>query len=85
MRKAVIPLLWFLVLAVAWPAHATDGGVESLRQTGKAFAAVARAVAPSVVFIQVEGKASASATSRSTSPFGDQWPFGDDLFERFFS
>ncbi len=58
--------------------------VESLRQTGKAFAAVARVVSPSVVYIQVEGKAPASPVSPFSSPFGDSWPFGDEFFKRFF-
>ena len=84
MNKRAISLPWLLVLAVAWSAHAMDGGVENLRQTGKAFASVARAVAPSVVFIQVEGKAPGSATTRFSAPFGESSPFGDDLFKRFF-
>ncbi len=76
----LILLLWFAAL----PAHGLDSGVENLRQTGKAFAAVAREVSPSVVFIQVEAKASAAAMGQLPSPFGDEWPFGDDLFKRFF-
>lgn len=79
---ARLSLILFLVLASA--AHALDGGVESLRQTGKAFASVARAVSPSVVFIQVEGKASPMAIRGFSSPFGQEFPFGDDLFKRFF-
>ena len=75
--------LIFLILATS-TVHAFDGGVESLRQTGKAFASVARAVSPSVVFIQVEGKASAAAIRGFPSPFGQESPFGDDLFKRFF-
>ena len=57
-------------------------GVESLRQTSKAFAEVARKVSPSVVLIQVERE----TETAQISPFGDgqQWPFGDDLFKRFF-
>ncbi|HET7687130.1 MAG TPA: trypsin-like peptidase domain-containing protein, partial [Candidatus Macondimonas sp.] len=78
-RLALI-LLFVLSSAV----HALDGGVESLRQTGKAFASVARAVSPAVVFIQVEGKASPTALRRFPSPFDETWPFGDDLFRRFF-
>jgi len=76
----------FLILCIFTmaPALADDGGVESLRQTGKAFASVARAVSPAVVFIQVEGKASGPSSTRFSSPFGDEWPFGDDLFKRFF-
>jgi len=58
------------------PAGAQDGAIESLRQTGKAFSAVARKVAPSVAFIQVEGAETAVAE--------DAWPFHDDLFRRFF-
>jgi serine protease Do len=62
-------------------AHAgSDGGVEQLRQTGKAFASVAKAVSPSVVFIQVEGKTSA----QQAMPFGEDWAFGDDFLRRFF-
>jgi serine protease Do len=47
-----------LLLVFASAANALEGGFEDLRQTGKAFASIARAVSPSVVFIQVEGKAS---------------------------
>ncbi len=60
-------------------ADADPSGVESLRETGKAFASVARAVSPSVVFIQVEGQA-----PRSASPFGPGLPFSDEFFRRFF-
>ncbi|ADE14326.1 protease Do [Nitrosococcus halophilus Nc 4] len=72
--------LWVAFLAL--PVHALegDGGVESLRQTGKAFAAVARQVSPSVVFIQVE----TTHEGRAPTPFGDEWPFGDEFFRRFF-
>lgn len=54
-----------------------DGGIDSLRQTGKAFSSVARKVSPSVVFIQVEGR-----VTRAES--GGDWPFQDDLLRRFF-
>ena len=71
--------MWLIVTF----AHASDGAVENLRQTGKAFASVARTVSPSVVFIQVEIKASAAFTQFS-SPFNEELPFGDDFFKRFF-
>ncbi len=74
--------LLLLVAVVALPVRALDGGIENLRQTAKAFAAVARQVSPSVAFIQVESTRK-SATS-TLSPFGEDWPFGEDLFERFF-
>ncbi|MEW7984075.1 MAG: Do family serine endopeptidase [Candidatus Sedimenticola endophacoides] len=80
----VARLSLILLMVFASAAHALDGGVESLRQTGKAFASVARAVSPSVVFIQVEGKASPAAIGGFSSPFGQEFPFGDDLFKRFF-
>ncbi len=71
-------LLSLLVVCVLQPAIAKDDGIENLRQTGKAFASVARAVSPSVVYIQVEVKASASGESQFSIPFGD------DFFRRFF-
>lgn len=80
--RVVFLLITALIMAV--PVQARDGGVESLRQSGKAFASVARAVSPSVVFIQVEIEATGSAISRFSSPFGDGLPFGDELLKRFF-
>ncbi len=59
-------------------AHAQDQAIQSLRETGKAFAWVARKVSPAVVFIQVE-------KSVQRSPIqGFPTPFGDDFFRRFF-
>ena len=81
-RKAT--LLFLLTLAFAWPAQALDGGLQSLRETGKAFASVARAVSPSVVFIQAESSTQVSGATGQISPFGGQWPFGDNMFKRFF-
>ncbi len=76
--KRLFPLLLPLFL-LAPPVSAQDGGIESLRQTGKAFSSVARRVAPSVAFIQVEGRADEEAED-----LRDGWPFRDDLFRRFF-
>ncbi|MGD2075582.1 MAG: DegQ family serine endoprotease [Gammaproteobacteria bacterium] len=76
-------LLILLVCFATLQGHAEEGGVESLRQTGKAFAAVARSVSPSVVSIQVEASAPEHRGGGRSSPF-EGWPFGDDLFERFF-
>lgn len=68
------PVMRFLLLYLFFtvPLHALDEGVENLRQTGKAFASVARKLSPSVVFVQVEGKDSGSATTHFFSPFGDE-------------
>ncbi len=58
----------FCVLAIASPAPASDDGVENLRRVGKTFAAVARAVSPSVVFIQARTGSPGTATNPSTAP-----------------
>lgn len=84
MRKYLIVSYLILVWFISMPVYALDGGVESLRRTGKAFASVARKVSPSVVFIQVESKVASNITQFSF-PFGHGSPFGnDDLFKRFF-
>jgi serine protease Do len=85
-NRAATSQPWFLCVALILgvAAHAGDAGIDNLRQTGKAFAQVAREASPSVVFIQVEGKAVAVAIGGRRLPFGDEWPFGDDLFRRFF-
>jgi serine protease Do len=70
---------WLLVGCLCLSAaQAQDGGIESLRQTGKAFSSVARKVAPSVAFIQVESR------PEEAGPAQNGWPFQDDLFRRFF-
>jgi serine protease Do len=84
MKRHFLILTTLMAGLLAAPAHALDGGVESLRETGKAFASVGRAVSPSVVFIRVEGKGAGSGQSPLASPFGDEIPFGDEFFRRFF-
>ncbi len=59
-------------------AHAQDQAIQSLRETGKAFAWVAKKVSPAVVFIQVE------KTVQRSPMQGFPTPFGDDFFRRFF-
>jgi serine protease Do len=73
-----------LALAAAAPATAAQNGesaaIESLRETGKAFASVARSVSPSVVFIQVEGtrerRGGMAPEDFLRRFFGDQFPGG---------
>lgn len=82
-------MLMMLALLVPVDSFAQQGnGVESLRQTSKAFAEVARKVSPSVVLIQVERESEAAQMSPFGFPFGDgngdNFPFGDDFFRRFF-
>lgn len=78
--------LILLLLMMPFEVMAQANGVESLRQTSKAFAEVARKVSPSVVLIQVERETEAAQISPFGFPFGDGelGPFGDDLFKRFF-
>jgi serine protease Do len=73
-----------LLAIVGVPAHAAEGGIENLRETSKAFAAIARQVSPSVVFIQAESARESAVQTPFPSPFGEGWPFGEDLFKRFF-
>ena len=70
MKTHPVVRLWVILVVVFVSAeHPLGGGIEDLRQTGKVPSTVARAVSPSVVFIQVEGKASGSSISRFSSPF----------------
>ncbi len=62
---------------------AQDTGLESLRETGKAFRSVARDVSPAVVYIQVEQEVQARSRDPWTNPFEGS-PFGEEFFRRFF-
>ncbi|HEX7035650.1 MAG TPA: DegQ family serine endoprotease [Pseudomonadales bacterium] len=76
-HRTLILLTALLITFHAGPSDAARGdaaAVESLRQTGKAFASVAQKVSPSVVSLQVEGTRQAPMT-----PFGP-----DEFFRRFF-
>ncbi|WP_430229208.1 DegQ family serine endoprotease [Nitrosomonas communis] len=83
MKKNLIVSLLGVAWLIALPSEAKEDAIANLRQTSKAFASVARAISPSVVFIQVEGKASREATPFFPQ-FDDEWPFSDDFFKRFF-
>ncbi len=68
-----------LILSLFSPSLlAQERGIDSLRQTGKAFAAVAKKVSPAVVFIQVEVSVQNRSANELTSPFDDEF------FRRFF-
>ncbi len=83
LSQRVIGLILGFVLVS--PAGALDGGMESLRATGKAFAEVAKGVFPSVVYVQVEGKTTTKPLLTPFSEhFGEGFPFGEDFFKRFF-
>ncbi|CCE23138.1 DegQ family serine endoprotease [Methylotuvimicrobium alcaliphilum] len=82
-KKYFLPLL-LLIVTFSPLSFAQTGGIENLRETSKAFASVARQASPSVVFIQVESSREGVAQTPFATPFGDEWPFGDDFFRRFF-
>ena len=67
-----------LIVLCSLSAQAREEGVDSLRETGRAFAEVARKVSPSVVLVQVESTRVGSAQLPFLSPFDD------DFFRRFF-
>jgi len=77
-------VFFLLLLCLALPVQAADGGLANLRLTSKAFAEIARSVSPSVVFVQVETGDAGTEIGGSSSPFGGEIPFGEDFFERFF-
>lgn len=79
MKSLLIKPLLIILLFVTANAQALNGGIESLRQTGKAFSTVAQQVSPSVVFIQVE-----TIKESRRLPLGEDSPFNDELFRRFF-
>ena len=68
----------FLMGFMAASAFSQDQGIENLRETGKAFASVARQASPAVAFIQVEKTVDQQPSVQFFSPFGD------DFFNRFF-
>ena len=82
MKKLLLHLLCSSLLTgiylAGFPAYALDGGVESLRQSSKAFSSVSKTVSPSVAYIHAEGE----ATTRPPHPLLS--PFDEDFFERFF-
>jgi len=69
-------LLVLVCVSMPGLAQAQEEALENLKETGKAFATVAREASPAVVFIKVE-KEVASGSSTSL-------PFDDDFFRRFF-
>ena len=76
---SIILSIFFIYLFVPTSALAQQGGIESLRQTGKAFSSVAQKVSPSVVLIKVE-----TIRDNPVSSFDQGSPFDDDILKRFF-
>jgi serine protease Do len=83
----MIVVLVFLLAALSllpFSAFGQEAAIESLRQTGEAFRAVAKKVSPAVVFVKVEKIVKDQPAGEFPFPFGDHGPFGDDFFRRFF-
>lgn len=80
--KNVSKVSFLVLVIVAWYSSVTvaiaDDSVDSLRQSSKAFSSIAKAVSPSVAFIQVEGTVSVPSSAAYPSPFDE------DFMRRFF-
>lgn len=67
-NKIILILSAFLFIT---PVYAQESGIESLRETGKAFTSVARTVSPSVVYIRSEGVVTGQEMPDFQFPFGE--------------
>ena len=66
------------------PAFAEDANsIDTLRRMGKAFASIAQKASPAVVGIKSE-KTVTREYSIQEWPFGETFPFDEDMFDRFF-
>jgi serine protease Do len=74
-----IVLLLFTFICL--PVQSQEIGIENLKETGHAFASVAKKVSPAVVYIEVETTV-ANQSIQNQSPFGGVTP--DDFFRHFF-
>ena len=81
---SIILLLFFIL--VGSNAHAEDNStLQNLRQTGKAFAEIAKNISPSVVNIQVEQEVQNNQKRGLSFDYpGHRNPFSDDFFKYFF-
>jgi serine protease Do len=75
MQVLGIAFLLFILLGMSTLVHAQEKALENLKDTGRAFASVAREASPAVVFIKVEKTVTANPS---------MGPFNDDFFKRFF-
>ncbi len=73
----VCALIFTFVIATPAIAEKDENGIRVLRQTGKAFAAVAKTAIPAVVSVKVE-------KNMPNDSYHNQSPLGDDFFEHFF-
>ncbi len=79
--QIISALVLLLFTFICLPVQSQETGIESLRETGKAFASVAKKVSPAVVNIQVE-KIVTNQSTQIPSPFEGGVP--DEFFRHFF-
>lgn len=74
----------FAAITLAPASSAYGNELDTLRQTSKAFSAVAKKAVPAVVFIKVE-KTIEAGSAEAPPQFNDPYDFfGDEFFNRFF-
>ena len=84
-RSILIILVLSLLFSAPLALAEDKAGIDTLRQTSKAFTEIAGQAKPAVVGIKAEKTVTWSYPTMPDWPFGDSFdPFGDDLFERFF-
>jgi serine protease Do len=79
-RNGILLSIFVLGFGLSLPFAGAASGLDTLRETSKAFAEVSKKVIPAVVSIQVEK--SIEMTGGTGDPFGS--PFDDEFFQRFF-
>lgn len=79
LRYGILLVVMVFGFGMALQNAGAASGLDTLRETSKAFAEVSKKVIPAVVSVQVE---KSIQVSRGMDPFGT--PFDDEFFERFF-
>jgi serine protease Do len=79
-RNGILLSIFVLGFGLSLPLAGAASGLDTLRETSKAFAEVSKKVIPAVVSLQVEK--SIEMTGGMGDPFGS--PFDDEFFQRFF-
>jgi serine protease Do len=74
-------ILLLFIIPLSAPAQDTNS-IDTLRQTGKAFAKISEKASPAVVGIKASQTVTQQYLTMPDWPFSD--PFDDDFFERFF-
>ncbi len=80
-RNVISGIVLLLFTFICLPAQSQEMGIERLKETGQAFASIAKKVSPAVVFIEVEATV-ANQPMQNQSPFGNGTP--EDFFRHFF-